>query len=248
MFFEFSPYIYGASLVLQAICVIHCIRRNNQNKWIWIIVFLPFVGSLAYIFTEIISTRDIQTVGAGVSHILNPKGTIRRLEQELQFADTFQNRLALADAYLAMGEVQKAVTLYEKSLTGNFVDNEHVLKQLILAYYDAHQFEKVVNAAEKIYTRPQFVRSRAHIYYAIALEKTGNVQKAEEEFLKLGGRFSQYKARYQYAKFLQRQQRFHESVSLLSEIKKEESHLGPIERRDNKYWIQLSAQELRQKS
>lgn len=248
MFFEFSPYVYGISIVLQAICVIHCIRRNNQNKWIWIIVFLPFIGSLVYIFTEIINKRDIQTVGAGVSHIFNPGGTIRRLERELQFADTFQNRVALADAYLATGEFSKAVHLYEKSLTGNFVDNEHVLKQLILAYYDAQQYEKVVTSAQKIYTRPQFGRSRAHIYYAIALEKTANASKAEEEFSKLGGRFSQYEARYQYGKFLQRQQRHEEAKAVFNEMKKEESHLGPVEKRENKYWIQLAAQELKPKS
>jgi hypothetical protein len=245
MFFELSPYFYGTSIVLQAICVIHCIRRNNQNKWIWIIVFLPFIGSLVYIFTEIINKRDIQTVGAGVSYIFNPGGTVRRLEQELHFADTFQNRIALADAYLATGQVQKAVALYEKSLTGNFVDNEHVLKQLMLAYYDEQQFQKVVDAAQKIYTRPQFNRSRAHIYYVIALEKTGNPLKAEEEFAKLGGRFSQYEARFQYGKFLQRQQRTEEATALFNEIIKEETHLGPIERRENKYWIQMAKQELK---
>lgn len=189
----------------------------------------------------------MQNVSAGVSSILNPGGNVKKLERQLQFADTFQNRVQLADAYLGTGQVQKAVSLYEKSLTGNFSENEHILQQLILAYYDEQRFNDVITAAGKIYKQPQFNRSRAHIYYALSLEKTGNLQKAEEEFKKLGGYFSQYEARYQYAKFLQRHQRQGEADKLLKEMLGEESHLGPIEKRDNRYWLNMVKQELKKK-
>ena len=51
MFFA-NKYFYFITIVLQLICVVHCVRRGRQqNNWIWIIVFLPVVGCLAYIFT-----------------------------------------------------------------------------------------------------------------------------------------------------------------------------------------------------
>lgn len=37
-------YFYYVTLALQAICVIHCLRKGNQQKWIYIIVFLPLIG------------------------------------------------------------------------------------------------------------------------------------------------------------------------------------------------------------
>jgi hypothetical protein len=248
MFFELSPYFYGITIVLQAICVFHCIRKGSQQKWIWIIVFLPMVGCLAYIFTEMFTTRDLKSVSADVSSIINPGGNIRRLEQQLQFTDSFQNRVLLADAYLGRGEVTKAVQLYESSPTGNFTENEHVLKQLMLAYYNQQRFADVVAAGKKIYHQPQFNRSRAHIYYAIAIEKTGNIQLAEEEFKKLGGRFSQYEARYQYGKFLERHHRADEAKQLFNDILNETSHLGSLELRDNRYWLNLVRKELKERS
>ena len=79
MFF-LNPNFYYISVILQAICVFHCIRKGNQNKWIWIIVFLPFIGCLIYFFTEIVNSRDIQKVQSGLGEVFNPSGSIRKLE------------------------------------------------------------------------------------------------------------------------------------------------------------------------
>ena len=103
MFF-FNGYFYTFTIVLQAICVFHCIRKGKQTNWIWLIVFLPFVGSIAYIFTEIINSRDLNQVQSGVGSILNPTAPVRKLEENLRFSDTFNNRVALADAYLVTGK------------------------------------------------------------------------------------------------------------------------------------------------
>lgn len=244
MFFEYSPYFYTITLVLQAICVIHCIRKGNQNKWIWIIVFLPLVGSIAYMFTEMFSKGDMENIGTVAGNIFNPGGTIRKLEKNLRFTDTFQNRVLLADAYLAHGRTSDAVQLYETSLTGNFTENEHVHKQLVFAYYEQQRFSDAVKCGSKIYNQPQFYRSRAHIYYALSLEKSGNIQKAEEELKKLTGHFSQYEARFQYAIFLTRNNRNSEAKEMLNTILREEMHLSSPEKRENAYWLRMAKQEL----
>ncbi len=51
MFFD-NTYYYYIVIGLQAVCVIHALRKNLHQKWIWLIVFLPVIGSLIYIFTE----------------------------------------------------------------------------------------------------------------------------------------------------------------------------------------------------
>jgi len=56
MFFS-SPYFYYVTIGLQAFCAVHCIRKGNQQKWIWIIVFLPLLGGLIYIFSEVLPHR-----------------------------------------------------------------------------------------------------------------------------------------------------------------------------------------------
>lgn len=94
---------YYIVIILQAICVIHCLRKGKEQRWIWLIIFLPLIGCLVYIFTEMFSGNEIQQVQSGFGNILNPAGKIKKLESQLKFSDTFKNRVTLADAYLATG-------------------------------------------------------------------------------------------------------------------------------------------------
>lgn len=247
MFFN-SHYFYYVTIGLQAICVLHCLKKGNQNKWIWIIVFLPVIGCLIYLFTEIFTDRQLSQVSSGVASVLNPRGSVRKLEEQLRFADTFQNRIALADAYLANGRTEDAIDLYEQSYTGVFTENEYLLKQLIIAYSIVKRYEDIILLAQKIYRTPQFPRSRAHLLYAIALENTGNGPMAEKEFKSMNARFSDYESRYQYGLFLLRARRNDEAKQVFNEILSEASHLTSRERRGNQAWLNQSREELKKMS
>ncbi|HKO81149.1 MAG TPA: PLDc N-terminal domain-containing protein [Chitinophagaceae bacterium] len=244
MFFA-NEYFYIITLGLQAICVFHCIRRGTQQKWIWLIVFLPIIGSIAYIFTEMFSGNEVQNLQSGIGAVVNPGGRIKKLEDNLRFADTFNNKVALADAYLAKGEYNRAIELYESSLTNNFVENEHVLSQLIIAYSLVGRYEEIIPLAKKIYKQPQFLRSKAHICYIKALVKTGNAALAETEFKSLNSRFSNFEARYEYGMFLIQSNHEQEGKKLLSDLLTEMSHLTSIEKRSNHLWFAKAREALK---
>jgi hypothetical protein len=244
MFF-FSGTFYVITVALQAICVIHCLRKGNNTNWIWLIVFLPLVGCLIYFFTEIFTRREIHTVKSGVGEILNPSGSVKKLEANLRFSDTFTNRMLLADAYLAAGDTGKAITLYEDSLTGTFSENEHAISQLIVAYYYEKRYPDILAIVPKISSLPQFRRSKAHILYAMSLAYTGENEKAEKEFLGLKGRFSNFEARYYYALFLQMNERHQEAKQVLYGITEEIPQLSNVEKRYNRNWLNLSKDMLK---
>lgn len=238
-------YFYYVSIALQAICVIHCLRKGNQQKWIWIIVFVPFIGCIAYFFTEIITPGHVRNWQSGAGGLFNPVGRISRLENNLRFADTFNNRVMLADAYLAVGRTDEAIQLYTASLTGAFTENEHVLKQLMAAYFEKQQYAEVIVMARKLYGRPQFARSKEHILYARALEYTGNTTAAEQEFMKMKARFADFEARYQYGLFLRGAGREKDARLVFEDIAGEAPHLSSRERRDNRAWIVKAREELK---
>lgn len=244
MFF-FSNYFYFITLGLQAICVIHCIRTGRTTNWIWLIIFLPFLGSLIYLFTEVLTGREIQKVQSGMGGVFNPSGRIRKLENNLRFSDTFNNKVALADALLAAGQIQRATDLYESSLVGNFTENEYVLGQLVMAYFQLKRYEDLIATAKKIQKLPQFARSHAHVRYAMALDYTGNSGQAEAEFKTMKGRFANFEARYQYGCFLERKGRRDEARQVFTEMLGEVTHLSPPEKRNNRNWFALAKDELR---
>jgi hypothetical protein len=243
--FRFLPsYLYVISIVLQIICVIHCIRHNNTQRWIFFIIFVPLIGCIAYFFTEIINTRDLGNVQSGLGTILNPTGRIRRLENNLKFSDTFNNRVMLADGYLGVGRVDEAIDLYTSSLTGAFTENDYVFRQLIVAYFIKQRYKDLIPLAQKIQNHPEFMRSRAHIQYACALGYVGDSQGAEREFRKMKARYSYFEARYEYGLFLLREGRQDEARQLFRDMTEEAPQLSARERRSNRAWILKAKEEL----
>jgi hypothetical protein len=244
MFF-FSSTFYIITIILQGICVFHCVRKGNQQNWIWLIVFLPLVGCLVYIFTEILTRNRIASVQSGLGEIIRPSGSIRKLQENLRFSDTFNNRMALADAYLASDRTREAIDLYEDSLTGAFTENEHCIGQLIVAYYREKNYEEVIRLAKRISHLPQFPRSKAQILYAISLGNNKQEDLAEKEFLTLKGRFSNFEARYCYSLFLQQHNRSEDARKILSEIVSEIPQLSRVEKKHHGEWIRLSREALK---
>jgi hypothetical protein len=247
-FLPFIPvYLYYISIALQVICVVHCVRnKGTQQNWIWLIVFVPLVGCIAYIFMEMLPKRNNSDWKANLSSLfISPAARIRRLEDNLSFANTFNNRILLANAYMIAGRTEEAIELYSTSLTGYFAENEYATSRLISAYFATGRYAELIQLARRIYNSPQFPRSQAHVQYARALELTGDKPAAENEFKKMNGRFADFEARYQYALFLQRTDRSDSSRQILQDIVREATHLSARERRDYYIWIQKSKEELK---
>lgn len=236
LFANYYEYYYIV-LVLQGLCVFHSFRRGTQQRWIWIIVFLPLVGSLVYIFTEVIQKRDVKSVTGNLGNVLNPGGRIKKLEERLSFSDTFANRMLLADAYLEAKMYDKAISLYEENLTSQINTSENSLKNLVQAYYKTGRYEDVVKTAPLVSNTMDFSKTPCNLYFALALVELNKSQEAEAQFKKMNQRFCNYEARYMYAMFLAAENRNEEALQVFQAIVTEGAHLGSRERSENSEWI-----------
>jgi hypothetical protein len=229
---------YYIVLILQGICVFHSVRKGNQAKWIWIILVFSFVGCIVYICTEIIKRRHVNSIQSGVINIVNPSGRIKELEKKFNFSDTFATRTALADAYLESGMHEKAIELYEPALNGLFSNNEHVVNQLILAYYHVKRYADVVRIAPRIENTLNFQKSKANLLYALSLEQVGNLNEAEKQFMNMNHRFSNFEARYNYGEFLLRDKREDHAALIFQDILDEAQHMNRNEKGRSVIWIE----------
>lgn len=180
-----------------------------------------------------------------MSTVFNPSGKTKKLQENLRFRDTFDNRIALADAYMEAGQTDSAIELYERSLTGTFAGHEHANMQLVKAYYEKKRYEDLLLIAKKVYHLPQFKRSRVQTLYAAALGFTGRDEEAEKEFRSLNGKFSNYESRYEYAKYMMKNSRTGEAKNLLREMQNEVVHLDSAQKRYNRLWLSKIKEELR---
>lgn len=243
MFF-LNNYYYYIIIGLQIICVVHCLRKGTQTMWIWLIIFLPLVGCIAYIIMEMVNRNNMQQMQSGMGNIIYPAAKIKKLEKQLEFSDTFNNRIMLADAYLYAGNTDKAIQIYETSLTGAFKENEHVLIQLVTAYYQVQRYNDAIKVARKVYKSPAF-HTHGHVLYAMALDKIGEADLAEKEFNTMKGKYSYFEARYQYGLFLINKNRTSEAQKILNDIVNEFSYLSSFEKRSNRVWYNNAKQELK---
>ena len=133
MIFALVPYI------LQLVLIIHCIKTNKPFYWIYLIIFIPYVGGVAYLLVELLpallNSRQLRQTGQSIVRTFNPSHEIKRLQEQLENQDTVSNRTALAQAYIEAQQYDKAVPLLQSCLTGPFADDRATLFLLARALF-----------------------------------------------------------------------------------------------------------------
>lgn len=113
------PFI-GLSALIQLACIIHVIRSGRPTYWIMVILFLPFLGALAYAVLEILpeyqGNRHVRTVRAKAVSAIDPEREVRAARDALDLADTIANRIRLGDALSALGRHAEAVAPYRDAV------------------------------------------------------------------------------------------------------------------------------------
>ena len=123
--------LYPLIMILQVFCIYHAFTNKVEQKWYLIIFFLPFLGSLFYLYTHFYSRRNIENIAEGFKGVLIENYTIKKLEQEVKFSDTFANKMALADEHLRVGNYDRAKSLYESCVVEPHLNDTHLNMSLL---------------------------------------------------------------------------------------------------------------------
>lgn len=229
---------YYLIVALQAFCIYHVYKNKNEYYWFFIIIFLPVLGSLIYLIVKVYNRRDTNKIQEELATIINPTKKITDLERKLEFSETFQNKVNLADAYLEIGNYKNAVVHYEAAITDGFQNDLHVTKQLIKTYSYLEDYDKVVINVEKIKNKFEFRASHSQLLYGLALEKLNRAAEAEEQLRQIDIPNANYKERLVYAKFLLRYDKKEDAKVLLQEIHTESEYMIKANRRKYNNTIQ----------
>jgi len=184
--------------------------------WYFIIFFIPLVGCIIYLLTQVINKRDVTQITEEITTIINPTKKIKELESALAFSKTFQNKINLADAYAQNKDYKKAITTYENALESNFKEDPHTINKLIICYFKTQNYDKVIAYAPKINLQKDF--KETIFFYGLALEQKDSLENAEIQLRKLDIRYSNYNERLELSKFLSRQNKTAASKEILKEI------------------------------
>jgi hypothetical protein len=201
------PLIGLAHLLIAVTLASHALKTGRPQFWIFILVLLPGVGSLAYVLLELLPslahTRRGRAVAGGIDNLIDPHREFRRRREEAERTDSVDTKLALAEECERKSMWSEAISLYKAAGKGIFADDPAVLFGMARAQLgsgDAKAAEATLDRLREAH--PDLTHQDGHLLYARALEAQGRLAEAEGEYEALSGYFTGPEARTRYGLLL----------------------------------------------
>jgi hypothetical protein len=190
--------------------IVHVIKTGRSFLWIWLIVFLPVAGAIAYLVVEILpgifQSRTARRTARGLKNALDPGADLRRLEEEARMTSNVASRQRYADELVRHGRFEEAISQYRSALTGLYEHDPKLLLGIARAQFGKGEAAGARATLDELArTNPDFRSPDSQLLYARALESEGNVQRALEQYAQLAGSYPGAEAAVRYAQLLSSQ-------------------------------------------
>ena len=229
MFGIFYPY----GIVLQALAIIHFLRRRPDTYWLWIILMFGGIGALAYIFIEVIP--DVGLLRTSFQ-VFPRRKRIKQLEGMVIDNPSIGNYEELGDLYLDDGQYVKARECFDKVIARE--DSIDPLYRRALGAIALNEYAAAVADLEKVTARdPKYDYQRAAGLLAHAFAKTGERDKASNLFAEVTETSTLSETQYNYASFLSETGRSAEAREWAERILRKKATMPDYIRRRERPWF-----------
>ena len=236
------------SIVIQAGLIVHVIRTGRNQLWIWVLLFLPLAGGVAYVAVEILPelfrSRTARRTARGLRRAMDPGADLRRYENEARVTGNVASRQRYAEELTRHARYDEAIAQYQQALTGLYEHDPNLMLGVAQAQFakgEARAARQTLD--ELIKQNPTFRSPGGHLLYARALAAEGDVTKALEEYAVLAPAYPGAEAAVRYAQLLEAQGQRAEAQRVARELL-EQARIAPGHyRRAQREWLD-AAQKL----
>lgn len=225
--------IYPYGIVLQAIAILHFVRRRPETYWLWIILMFGGVGALIYIVVEVIPDVGLLR---GTFQVFPRRKRIKQLEGLVLDNPSVGNYEELGDLYLDDGQFAKGRECFDRVLAKTkSIDPfyRRALCEIALNDYAAAEadLERVVSEDPK-YDYQRAAGLRAHI-----LAKLNQGAKADALFAEILQTSTLSETQYNYACFLAAEGRKDDAREWAERILRKKATMPDYIRRRERPWF-----------
>ncbi|WP_020408697.1 tetratricopeptide repeat protein [Hahella ganghwensis] len=236
------------SILIQVALVVHIFKTGRNTTWIWVVVMLPMVGSIAYFIVEVLpdlgNSRSGKKARRAVSGAVNPNREIKQAAMDYSIADTRENSAALAEEMLKKGMFAEAQALFKKCLKGLYEHDPTFMFGLARAEFGLQNHAETKAILDRLIEHnPDYKNADAHLLYARTLEQTGDIEAALHEFSVLDTYFPGPEASYRYALLLRKSGETAKAQELLVKIITQANRASRHYNDLYKTWIKLARSE-----
>lgn len=239
----FYSLLFPWGLILQAIAIVHFIRRRPDTYWLYIILFLGGIGALVYIVAEILPDFGLLRQSFKV---FPRRRRIRELEAIVLDNPSAGNYEELADLYLEEGKFARARECYNKAISSR-TDSPDPFYRRGITEIELQDFPSAVIDLERVVNKdPKYDFYRASGLLAHAYAKTGQPQKADALFVKTIQISTLSETYLNYADFLASQGRNAEAREWTQRVLAKKPTLPGYLRRRERPWFRKAKGMLKQ--
>jgi len=240
--------IYLIEVLLQVGLIVHVIKTGRNTIWIYVLVFLPGAGPIAYLVVEVLpeifGSRTGRAAARGVRRAIDPNRELRDASARAALTDTVAAKANLGAELSRRGDYASAIEAYRSGLRGLYEFDPTLLIGLAGAQFASGDFAGARASFESLIEHnPAAKTPDAHLLYARALEGEGNAARAEAEYRSVAATYPGAEAKVRFAQFLGQQGKRAEANEVLDDVLKI-AELAPRHvRRAQAEWIALAKQE-----
>jgi hypothetical protein len=242
----FLPGIGLWLIIVIALCV-HVVRTHREMYWIMIILMIPTLGALVYIFAvilpELLGGRTVRRIGSAARETLDPDRAYRQAKAAHDDTPTVANAIRLAAAAMSMGRWGEAETLYRNAAQGVHAEDPTLLLGRANALIELGRFAEALEVLERLEAiQPRTPTSALAL--GRAYEGLGRMKEAEPVYEYAAGRLPGLEGLGRQAAFLARSGRRREAEDALAEIDRRIQRADPVFRKEARTWRDLAARAL----
>jgi hypothetical protein len=229
MFGLFYPY----GVVLQALAVIHFLRRRPDTYWLWIILVFGGLGALAYILVEVIP--DVRLL-RGAFQVFPRRKRIKALEAAIIDNPSIGNYEELGDLYLDDKQYARARECFDNVIARS--DGIDPFYRRALAELALNDYQAAAADLAKVVARdPKYDYQRAAGLHAHALARTGDRESAAALFAEVTNTSTLSETQYHYASLLADEGRTPEAREWAERILRKKATMPDYIRRRERPWF-----------
>lgn len=230
--------------LLQLLCIIHIVRTGRNTSWIWLVIFLPYVGGLAYLIVEVLPSlrrggTALASAGDIVTRTLNPSARLKSLERTVVFSPTHENERALADEYAACGDHAKALAIYARLASGMHAADADLAMAKARCLYALGQFAEGQRLLDDLEARGHEFRTVAEALLRLKLMEcaTSDGAAVAAAWSRYERTFQSFEFSWHYADFLIRTGRKPEALAVVEGAEQTRRQLDAMGQRYDRAWM-----------
>ena len=225
-------YPYG--IVLQAIAIVHFVRRRPDTFWLWIIIVGGGVGALAYIVMEVVPDAPLLR---GTFQVFPRRKRIKQLEAAIVDNPAVGNYEELGDLYLEDQQFARARECYDRVIAAS-PDSIDAVYRRALAEISLNDLDTAAADLRRVYEHdPKYDYQRAAGLLADLLGKTGHPEPAGALFTDVLRTSTLSETQYNYASFLAAQGRHQEAREWAQRVLAKKPTMPQYLRRRERIWF-----------